>query len=182
MKRSDLVLMGRSSGGFGARGELKVFSFAEDDSIFSGAGKIYAGPNPESTRELTLVSQRPHGGRLLFRTGELASKEDADTLRGAWVYVDRAALKPLKGDEYYWADIKGIEVFDTEGRSLGKVATVSDNGAHELWLVKGGRGREALLPIIDGVIRELDLEKRRAVLALPEGLLEAQGWEDRDNG
>ena len=178
MKRLDLVLMGRASGGFGTKGELRVFSFAEDDSIFTGAGKVYAGPNPESVRKLTPVSQRSHSGRLLLTTEELGTREDADALRGAWVYVERGALKPLEGDEYYWADIKGLEVRTTEGKILGKVASVSDNGAHELWLVRGGRGREALLPIINGAIRELDLEKGLAVLALPEGLLEAQGWEE----
>ena len=178
MKRMDLVLMGRASGGFGTKGELRIFSFAEDDSIFTGAGDIYAGPNPESLRKLTPVSQRPHSGRLLLKTEELTSKEDAEALRGAWVYVKRAALKTLEEDEYYWADIKGLKVFDAEGRSLGKVASVNDNGAHELWLIKGGRGREALLPIIEGTIRELDIPGGRAVLALPQGLLEAQGWED----
>ena len=176
MSRPQLVLMGRAAGAFGVAGELKVFSHAEDPQVFSRAGTVYIGPNPETACAFTLQSQRSHGGRLLFRLKELKSREHAQALGGGWVYVDGSVLPPLADDEYYWFQIKGAQVETSGGRKLGKLSAVLDHGAHELWVVKGEEGREAILPVIDGLVQEMDLEKGRLVVEPPEGLLEAQGW------
>ncbi len=176
MSRPQLVLMGRAAGAFGVAGELKVFSHAEDPGVFLRAGTVYIGPNPESARAYTLQGQRPHSGRLLFRLKELENREAAQALAGQWVYLDRQALPPLGEDEYYWFELKGAEVETASGRKLGRLEAVLDFGAHELWLVKGPGGREAILPVIEGVVLEMDLAARRLVVEPPEGLLEAQGW------
>jgi 16S rRNA processing protein RimM len=176
MSRPQLVLMGRAAGAFGVAGELKVFSHAEDSQVFLRAGTVHIGPNPESARAFTLQSQRSHGGRLLFRLKELKSRDDAKALGGHWVYVDASVLPPPAEDEYYWFQIKGAQVEIVGGRILGRLEGVLDHGAHELWVVKGEKGREAILPVIDGLVREMDLENGRIVVEPPEGLLEAQGW------
>ncbi len=176
MDRPQLVLMGRAAGAFGVAGELKVFSHAEDPQVFLRAGTIYIGPNPEAARAFTLQSQRPHAGRLLFRLKELASRGDAKALGGLWVYVDSAALEPLDEGEYYWHQIKGAQVETTSGRKLGRLEAVLDHGAHELWVIKGDEGLEAVLPVVEGLIQEMDLSGGRLVVEPPEGLLEAQGW------
>jgi 16S rRNA processing protein RimM len=176
MSRPQLVLMGRAAGAFGVTGELKVFSHADDPQVFSRAGVVYIGPNPETARAFTLQSHKLHGGRLLFRLKELHTREDAQALGGQWVYVDASVLPPLAEDEYYWFQIKGARVETASGLNLGKLTAVLDHGAHELWVVKGAGGREVVLPVIEGVVREMDLEGRRLVVEPPEGLLEAQGW------
>lgn len=176
MSRPQLVLMGRAAGAFGIAGELKVFSHADDPQVFSRAGAVYIGPNPETARAFTLQGLKPHGGRLLFRIKELKSREDAQALSGQWVYVDASVLPPLAEGEYYWFQIKGALVETVSGRKLGKITGVLDHGAHELWVVKGEGGREAVLPVIEGVLQEMDLEAGRLVVNPPEGLLEAQGW------
>ncbi len=174
MEQPDLVLMGRAAGAFGVRGELRVFSFAEDDALFAAGGVLWAGANPESARPLTMVSVRPHAGRLLFTCRELTSREEAEALKGAFVYLPASVLPALGADEYYWYQLTGLMVAGEDGEPLGRVAGVASFGAQETWLVRDQRGRELLVPILEGVIRELDLKRKRAVLRLPEGLLEAQ--------
>jgi 16S rRNA processing protein RimM len=176
MSRPQLVLMGRAAGAFGVAGELKVYSHAEDPQVFLRAGTVYIGPNPETARAYTLQSQRPHAGRLLFRLEELGNREEAEALGGQWVYVDRSVLPPLAEDEYYWYQIKGAQVETAGGLKLGRLEAVLDHGAHELWVVKSDEGREAILPVIEGFIKEMDLKGGRLVVEPPEGLLEAQGW------
>jgi len=172
--------MGRAAGAFGVAGELKVYSYAEDPQVFLRAGTLYIGPNPEAARAFTVQSQRSHAGRLLFRLQELKSREDAQALGGRWIYIDGSVLPPLEEDEYYWHQIKGAQVETAGGRKLGRLEEVLDHGAHELWVVKDDKGREAILPAIDGVIKEMDLKKGRLVVEPPEGLLEIQGWPDED--
>lgn len=182
MSRPQLVLMGRAAGAFGVAGELKVFSHADDPQVFSRAGAVYIGPNPETARAFTLQSQKPHAGRLLFRLKELKRREDAQALGGQWVYVDASVLPPLAEGEYYWFQIKGARVETADGRKLGKLTAVFDHGAHELWVVKDNKGREAVLPVIEGLVKEMDIPGGRLVVEPPEGLLEAQGWTEEEEG
>lgn len=182
MAGPDLVVMGRASGAFGLRGELKVFSFAKDPGILQRAGVLYAGPGPQDVRALTLLSLRPHGKRLLMRVSELTTREQAAELAGHWIYLPREALAPLEQGEYYWADLKGAAVSTTDGHLLGRVKSLLDSGAHDLLVVEGPQGRELLVPMIEGVISQMDIPAGRVVVDLPEGLLEAQDWPSPADG
>ncbi len=119
MEQPDLVLMGRAAGAFGVRGELRVFSFAEDDALFAAGGVLWAGANPESARPLTMVSVRPHAGRLLFTCRELTSREEAEALKGAFVYLPASVLPALGADEYYWYQLTGLMVAGEDGEPRG---------------------------------------------------------------
>jgi 16S rRNA processing protein RimM len=182
MARPDLILMGRASGAFGLKGEIKVFPHGRDPEVFLRAGCLYLGPNPEAARPLTLVSLREHGGRLLVTTKEVADRTQAEALSGAWVYLERSALEPPAPDEYYWYQLKGALVLDKQGRELGSVVAVSDLGAHDLLLVRAADGKEALIPVVEGIILEMDLAGGRVIVELPPGLLESQGWPEDDQG
>lgn len=176
MARPDLILMGRASGAFGLKDEIRVFSYGRDPEVFLRAGLVYLGPNPETARPLHLVSLREHGGRLLLTTKEVSDRTQAEVWAGAWVYLEREALEPLEDDEYYWYQLKGAAVVDQAGRELGRVAQVSDLGAHDLLLVKAADGKEALIPVVEGIVLNMDLAQGRITVDPPEGLLEAQGW------
>lgn len=182
MARPDLILMGRASGAFGLKGEIRVFSHGRDPEVFRRAGRVYLGPNPEAARPLTLLSLREHGGRLLLTTSEVADRTQAQAQAGAWVYVERAALEPLAEGEYYWYQLKGARVVDQQGRELGRVAQVGDLGGHDLLLVRAQDGKEALIPMVEGVVLAVDPKEGLVRVDPPPGLLEAQGWPEDNEG
>lgn len=182
MGRPDLVLMGRAAGAFGLKGEIKVTSFAEDPEVFLRAGEFYAGADAASARLYRLRSMRPHAGRLLFMVEGVASREQAAALGGAFVYLDAAVLRPPDEGEYYWHQARGAEVFLASGLRLGTIKGVMDGGGHDLWVVAGEQGREAVLPVVEGVVLSMDLAAGKVVVAPPEGLLEAQGWPEEFRG
>jgi len=70
----------------------------------------------------------------------------------------------------------GALVRTRQGQVLGKVEKVGNVGAHDLLLVKAQDGKEALIPVIEDVVQEIDAAGGLVVVDLPEGLLEAQGW------
>jgi 16S rRNA processing protein RimM len=186
-----LVLMGRVAGAFGIRGEIKVFPFGRDPRAFARAGLMYVGSNPESTRVLTLAGLREHGGRLLITAPEVESREAAAKLGGQWVYLREADLDPLGEDEYYWYQLKGALVVDTGGNELGRVKEIADLGAHDLLLVRAVDGKEALIPVVEGVVLAINAKDGLVTVDPPPGLLEAQGWgaepegeeeDDKDGG
>ena len=176
MAGPDLILMGRASGAFGLKGEIRIFSHGRDPEVFLRAGRIYLGPNPESARPLTVTGLRVHGGRLLVTTREVTDRTGAEAQAGVWVYLERGVLPPLEEDEYYWYQLKGALVRDSRGRQLGRVREVSDLGAHDLLLVRAEDGKEALIPMVEEVVRHLDVPGGLIIVDLPPGLLESQGW------
>ncbi|MFH1058592.1 MAG: ribosome maturation factor RimM [Pseudomonadota bacterium] len=178
MSRPDLILMGRASGAFGVKGEIRIFLHGQDPEVLARSGLIYLGPNPEAARPMTVASQRTHAGRVLLTAREVTTREQAAALAGQWVYVRREALAPLAEDEYYWFQLKGALVTTVAGRQLGQVVAVGKPGPHDMLLVRAADGKEALIPVVDQVITAMDLEAARITVDLPEGLLEAQGWDE----
>lgn len=180
MERPDLVTMGRASGAFGVKGEVRVYPYTQDPEVFRGAATLYLGPNPEAAKPYTLLDMRPHAGRLLMRLAEVTDREAAQALSGAWVYLKGDDLAPLADDEYYWFQLKGATVLDVRGRALGTVRAVTETGAHDMLVVVDDLGREFLIPLAEDIVRELDADAGRVVVNLPEGLIEAQLPSEKD--
>jgi 16S rRNA processing protein RimM len=80
------------------------------------------------------------------------------SLRGATVVVDRSERFPLPDDEYYIDDLVGLVVRDTQGNVIGRLAEVWETPANDIYQVLDDDGREILLPAIDDVILEVDIE------------------------
>lgn len=178
MPSAQLVVMGRSAGSFGLAGEVKVSSFAHDPEVFLGASALWIGAEPLTAKPYRLLAMREHGGRLLMRLEGVQTREQAAAFGGAWVYVPRADLPPLDDDEFYWCEVIGARVRTVAGRELGRAHAVVDNGAHDNLVVRGPDGLEALIPLVDGVLVDLDIAAGLVVVDPPEGLLEAQGWDE----
>lgn len=177
MLPAKLVVIGRSAGSYGLKGEVKVSSFADDPELFLLAKAIYIGPDPQRARPRRILAMRKHGGRLMMSLEGITTREQAAEMGGAWIYIRAEDLPPTAEDEFYWYEVIGAEVFDSGGLRLGKVHALTETNAHDMLVVRDGGGREALIPLIDGVLLEVDTAGGKVVVNLPEGLLEAQGWE-----
>jgi len=180
MGNPDLILMGRAAGAFGIKGEVKLTSFARDDTIFERARVIYAGADPATARPLTIQRTRTHGGRLLLTLAEVTDREQAAALGGAWVYVRKQDLDPLEEGEYYWFELIGAEVSTIKGRRLGEVAAITEAGASDLLVVTSPGKPELLIPLTGQMAPKVDPAAGEVVVDPPPGLLEAQGWEEEE--
>ena len=100
----------------------------------------------------------------------MLTKEQADALRGTSLYVAREKLPSLDDDEFYHADLIGLEVRDTGGALVGKVLAVHNHGAGDLLEITGPELRSLLLPFTKESVPTIDLAAQRIVVDLPEGL------------
>ncbi|MEQ6249116.1 ribosome maturation factor RimM [Sulfitobacter sp. HNIBRBA3233] len=173
------VCVGAISGAYGVRGEVRVKSFcARPDDI-----EAYSPLTDESgDRRFTLALLHPIKNGFSARIAEVATKEEADALRGAQLYADRTQLPSLPDDEFYHADLIGVDVFDTGGTRLGRVKTVQNNGADDLLeLQLAGGSNTVFLPFTKAAIPTVDLAAGRIVADPPDGLLpEAAGGPAED--
>ncbi|NIY70947.1 ribosome maturation factor RimM [Marivivens donghaensis] len=164
----DRVVVGAIGGAFGVRGEVRLKSYcAEPDAIADYTPLYTADGRTFPTIVVTGVAQNA----LIVRMDGVVSKEDADKLKGTQVFADRDKMPPPADDEYYYADLIGLQVFDTGGNDLGTVKTVMNHGATDLLEIhKAGYKSTVLLPFTQAAVPTVDIAAGRIVADPPEGL------------
>lgn len=125
-------------------------------------------------KRVKILEAQSERGDFLLRLEGVTDREGAEALRGHLLYIDREALPPPEPGELYVADLVGCEVFDLNGARLGKVAGSFPGGGAEILVVEpAGEGeREFLLPLVDAMVKELDLAARRLICDPPPGLID----------
>jgi 16S rRNA processing protein RimM len=165
---TERICVGVLAGSFGVQGEVRVKSFCAEPTDVASYGPLFT---EDGSRSFTVTLTRPVAGGLGARLSGVTTKEQADALRGVSLYVDRTKLPSLPDDEFYHADMIGIDVFDTGGVLIGKVLAVHNHGAGDLLEIKPDGLKDAiLLPFTRAIFPTVDLKARRIVADMPDGL------------
>ncbi len=120
---------------------------------------------------MALEGERRNGRFLLVKFAGIDTPEQARAWTHATLWVERDEMPPLADDEYYHVDLLGCRVEDEAGTVLGEVVDVVASGPHDLLVVREA-GREWMLPVLARWVPSIDVEQRRVVVRLPEGLRE----------
>jgi len=155
----DQVELGRLNGAWGTGGWVKVFSLTEPpENIFE-----YQPWRSSGSPGLLHVRQwRRQGSRLVARLEEVATREEAESLHGTTLTIDRAELPPADGQSWYWHDLIGLSVYNRDGELLGEVSGLLDAGAHDVLEIARSGGSALLVPFVNGhFIDKVDLSAGR---------------------
>ena len=153
----------------GLKGEIKLNSFAEDNTVFERLSKVYLKSKKEITeKEIEKVGYNKNQVILKFK--DCNSIDDAEKLRNTYLLVKRTDLDELPEGVYYIADLIGLAVYTDEGISLGNVDDIYSTGANDIYVVKDELGKQKLLPGIDDVIKEINIDEGKIIVHLIEGL------------
>ena len=126
----------------------------------------------DATRELIIVGARRHGSRWLLRFEEAADRSAAEALSGGEISVPDEQAVPEPAGFYYSHRIRGWRCETPAGRALGTVEALDRSAAGPLLTVATADGKSVLVPFVEGIVRDMDAERRRVVLDPPEGLFE----------
>ncbi len=163
------ICVGVISGSYGVHGEVRVKSFCavpEDIETYSPLS------DETGTRAFTLAILRPVKSGFSARIADIATKEEADALRGTRLFARRAQLPSLPDDEFYHADLIDLDVYDTGGEKIGRVKTVQNHGADDLLEVQlVGGSATTFLPFTKAAVPTVDLSAGRLIADPPEGVL-----------
>ncbi len=164
------VLLGYVVRAHGIRGALRVRPLSERAE--ETAQTLAAGPALFlDEQRYPIVRVRLERDELLVELEGVHDRTGAEALQGRQVFVDRAQLPAIAGDEVYLADLVGCEVVDRSGKPLGRVTGSLHTGAHET-LILDAAGRELLLPFVSVYLVEVDVAARRIVYDPPPGLVD----------
>ncbi|MGR3502637.1 ribosome maturation factor RimM [Pseudaestuariivita sp.] len=171
----DHVCVAALSGAFGVRGEVRLKSFTAIPEDVAAYGPLHTEDGKHS---YTVGIVRQVKGGFAVRLGGVLTKEDADALKGVRLYAPRAALPSLPDDEFYHADLIGLDVHDTGGARIGRIKSVQSNGADDLLEVHGpGLKATVLVPFTREAVPTVDLSARRVIVDPPLGLFPDDGDE-----
>ncbi len=170
----NLFPIGRVVKPHGVRGKLKVEYFGEDLDRLSSYHEIFIKGEKGKIETYEVLEVIPQPPRAILRLKGIEKIEEAESLTGKEILIERESLLKLGEGEYYWADLLGMKVETEGGQSIGKIKEIFPTGANDVYVVEGRRG-EILLPATEEVIRSIDLKKGVMKVARMEGL-----WEDED--
>lgn len=161
MSDTKLILVGQVGGAFGVKGEVRITAYTAEPMALLDYGPLLRA---DGSVGLTLISARPDKNGVVARTREIATKEQADAMRGLKLHVPRDRLPAPDEDEFYLTDLVGLEGRDPDDVVLGTVKSVQNFGAGDMLEIAPAAGgptwylpftREAApeLHIADGWLR-----------------------------
>ncbi|MBR3996231.1 MAG: 16S rRNA processing protein RimM [Clostridia bacterium] len=152
----------------GIRGELKIEPYTNSENDFFDYSKVYLSSDGKDERKIETC--KPYKGFVYLKISGVTTPEEADLLRGKYLYVDRDDIE-LSDDEIFIADIIGLEVIDANtGRVYGKVKDVVNYGRYDTYIISS-KENEYMLPAVDDFIDRIDIDKGVFVTPI-EGLFE----------
>lgn len=167
----EFFQIGVISSTHGVRGEVKVFPTTDDARRFKKCKEVLLDTGKE---RITLEVE----GVKFFKQFAILKFKGIDTLNDVEKYKGKSLLVPRKDavrlsrNEYFIADLIGVEIFDEEEKKIGVLQDVMETGANDVYVIQLDDGRELLLPAIKECVLEVKVEERYMRIHILEGLLD----------
>jgi len=170
IEKDGYVLIGKIVGVHGIKGTNKFKSYAESLSVFNPGRSILIRDNRNREASVELNWVKSHTKTPLISFKGVTDHDQAEALIGAQLFIPETELPELDEDTYYWFELIGIEVYTTEDEYLGRIASIFPTGSNDVYVVKD-RKKEILVPALESVVVDIDLEHNCMRVDLPEGLI-----------
>jgi 16S rRNA processing protein RimM len=176
--RPDRIVVARIGAAHGIRGEVRLKSFTEDPLAVRDYGPLEAGDG----RVFAITAARAAAGTspdmLVVSFGGVSSRNEAEALTNLELSIPRERLPKADDDEFYHADLIGLDAVGRDGAVLGTVIAVQNFGAGDLLEIAPKRGVTILVPFTRTAVPEIDIAGKRVVVDPPPGLLDEADEED----
>lgn len=162
----EMIVVGKLGSAYGIQGWLKVTAFTdEQEGIFDYSPWTITVHG--EAREIKVLKWRQHGSGVVCRLEGVDDRTTAERLTNAEISIHSEQLKALPEDEFYWRDLVGCEVVNTQGYNMGAVSGLLETGSNDVLEVKAKSNdafgkRERLIPFVTGqFVLEVDLTAKQ---------------------
>ena len=174
MEKRGAIPVGKIVGAHGLNGTSKVYSYAESTDYFKAGNRIVLADAAGHRTSYTIKWFKPHAKLMLLALEGVTTRDRARQLIGSEILFEKYRFPKLENGTYYWFELIGLSVSTTDGRYLGRLESVFPTGSNDVYVVKNpagtGEGSEVLIPALESIVVEIDLDKNIMRVALPEGL------------
>lgn len=154
------MVLGKVTDAYGIKGWVRLHAFGDDPLGWKKIARWWARPERGLQnlpwRPLELANARMHGESLIVHFAGCDDRNAAEALKGCLLAVDPSDLPKPAEDEFYWAELIGLAVQNTDGVALGTVRELIETGANDVLVVEAPDGQERLLPFVGAVVKVVD--------------------------
>lgn len=154
----------------GNKGEVSIFPLTDSADRFKKLSNVFLKNNHNQIK-LDIENIRIKKERIILKLKDIENIEEAKTLVGSFLEVKRKDAVKLPQNTYFIFEIIGLEVYTEDNVFLGKVENVISTGSNDIYIVKDKTKKEVFIPAIHDVIKEVNLEKKRIIINMVDGLI-----------
>lgn len=166
---NNLIEVGKIVNTHGLRGDVKVVAWMDYPEDFEQLTTVYTKTRTE-LKKLTVKNVKYQKNNLIVGFNELKDINEAEPFKNSVLYADRDELGELPDGVHYIVDLIGLDVVNEEGEKIGVLADVFNTGANDIYDVKREGKKNLLLPVIDDVVKSIDIENGVITVHVMEGL------------
>jgi len=158
-----MIVLGRIAGAYGLYGWVKLQAYGDDFPALGEMPQWWLGDDSSGAdwQPCVLKGCKAHGKGWIAKFAGIDERNGALALDGKYVAALRGDLPKTARDEYYWADLIGMDVVNLQGERLGRVSSLLSTGAHDVLCVQeGAEGAERLLPFVAQIVKGVDTANR----------------------
>ena len=171
MSGRETILLGKVVATHGIKGQLRIASYSgELENILALRSLMLKGPNGEM-ETFEVAASAIHGKKVLISLKKYSTINEVLHLVGRELYIRREQLPELSEGEYYWCELLGLKVVTSQGEPLGELTEIIPTGSNDVYVVTSG-GKEYLIPALEDVILDINLDDGVMTVSPPEGLLD----------
>ncbi len=166
----DMIQVGVITQTHGVRGEVKVFPTTDDVNRFKKLKQVILDTGKE-TMPLEMQSVKFFKQFVILKFKGIDNINDIEKYKRCPLFVTREHAVALEEDEYFIADMIGMEVCTEDGNIFGTLKDVIETGANDVYVIENAEHGEVLVPAIKECIRSVDIEKQKMTIHLMDGLI-----------
>lgn len=166
---NNLIEVGKIVNTHGLRGDVKVIAWMDYPEDFEQLTTVYIKTRTEM-KKLTVKNVKYQKNNLIVSFDELKDINEAEPFKNSVLYADRDELGELPEGVHYIVDLIGLDVVNEDGEKIGVLADVFNTGANDIYDVKREGKKNLLLPVIDDVVKSIDIENGVITVHVMEGL------------
>ncbi|MYR29733.1 MULTISPECIES: ribosome maturation factor RimM [unclassified Streptomyces] len=166
------LVVARIGRAHGIKGEVTVEVRTDEPELRLPPGAVLA-TDPPGAGPLTIEQGRVHSGRLLLRFAGVKDRTAAEALRNTLLIAEIDPEEvPEDPEEFYDYQLMDLDVVTEDGQEIGRITEISHLPSQDLFIVERPDGSEVMIPFVEEIVTEIDLDEQRAVINPPPGLLD----------
>ena len=165
----NLLQVGVITTTHGIRGEVKVFPTTDDPKRFLDLKNVILDDG-KTTLDLEIKNVKFFKNLVILKFKGIDNINDIEKYKKAGLYVTREDAVELEEDEYFIADLIGMDVISDEGEQLGTISDVLQTGANDVYVISSKGQKDLLLPAIHECVLDVNVEERTMKVHLMPGL------------
>lgn len=164
----DYIKVGKIVNTHGVRGCVKCIPLTDDLERFDELEYVYTEKDDQKRQIKDVWSKK---GSVYLTLEGIDDMNIAENFRDTYISILEDQLRVLPEDTYYLFDLEGLDVYSTENVYIGKISTIYQTGANDVYEVKSNN-KTYLIPAIKDVVKDVNIENKKVIINVIEGLLE----------